>query len=44
MDIDSNCPYILFGEITSHLTSKLNVTDGRIDGGFQYFLLMLKIA
>ena len=28
MDIDSNCPYLLpvFGETTSHLTSKLNVT------------------
>ena len=22
MDIDSNCPYLLFGETTSHLTSK----------------------
>ena len=21
MDIDSNCPYLLFGETTSHLTS-----------------------
>ena len=33
MDIDSNCPYILpvFGETTSHLTSKLNVMDGRTD-------------
>ena len=30
MDIDSNCPYLLFGETTSHLTSKLNVMDGRI--------------
>ena len=30
MDIDSNYPYLLpvFGETTSHLTSKLNVTDG----------------
>ena len=43
MDIDSNCPYLLFGETTSHLNSKVNVTDGRIDGGFQYFF-MLKIA
>ena len=34
MDIDSNCPYLLpvFGETTSHLTSKLNVMDGRTDG------------
>ena len=47
MDIDSNCPYLLlvFGETTSHLTSKLNVmmngwTDRR---GFLFFL-MLKIA
>ena len=31
MDIDSNCPYPLFGETTSHLTSKLNVMDGRTD-------------
>ena len=33
MGIDSNCPYLLpvFGETTSHLTSKLNVTDGRTD-------------
>ena len=42
MDIDSNCPYLLpvFGEITSHLTSKLNVMDGRTDGqtgGFYFF-------
>ena len=45
MDIDSNCPDQLFGETTSHLTSKLNVTDGRTDRrGFQYILLMLKIA
>ena len=31
MDIDSNCPYLLpvFGETTSHLTSKLNVMDRR---------------
>ena len=42
MDIDSNCPYLLpvFGE-TSHLTSKLNVMDGRTDrrggGGFYFF-------
>ena len=45
MDIDSNCPYLLpvFGETTSHLTSKLNVMDGRTDGGFLFFL-MLKIA
>ena len=57
MDIDSNCPYLLpvFGETTSHLTSKLNVmdertdgrmdgrTDGRTDGGVLFFL-MLKIA
>ena len=30
MDIDSNCPHLLlvFGETTSHLTSKLNVIDG----------------
>ena len=34
MDIDSNCPYLLpvFGETTSHLTSKLNMMDGRTDG------------
>ena len=42
MDIDSNCPYLLFGETTSHLTSKLSVTDGRtdgwIDGGDSIFL------
>ena len=33
-DIDSNCPYLLpvFGETTSHLTSKLNVMDGWTDG------------
>ena len=33
MDIDSNCPYLLpvFGETTSHLTSKLNVMDGRTE-------------
>ena len=33
MDIDSNCPYLLpvFGETTSHLTSKLNVMDGQTD-------------
>ena len=33
MDIDSNCPYLLpvFGETTSHLTSKLNVMDKRTD-------------
>ena len=37
MDIDSNCPYLLFGETTSHLTSKLNVMDGRTDGGFNIF-------
>ena len=38
MDIDSNCPYLLpvFGETTSHLTSKLNVMDGRT-GGFLFF-------
>ena len=30
MDIDSNCPYLLFGETTSHLTSKWR-------GTFQYF-------
>ena len=41
MDIDSNCPYLLFGETISHLTSKLNLTDRR--GGFKFFL-MLKIA
>ena len=27
MDIDSNYPHLLFGETTSHLTSKQNVTD-----------------
>ena len=32
MDIDSSCPSLLFGETTSHLTSKLNVTEGRTDG------------
>ena len=46
MDIDSNCPYLLFGETTSHLTSKWR-------GTFQYFwkknvhqifFLMLEIA
>ena len=44
MDIDSNCPYLLpvFGETTSHLTSKLNVMDGQT-GGFLFFV-MLKIA
>ena len=26
MDIDSNCPYLLFGETTSHLTSKWRAT------------------
>ena len=33
MDIDSNCPYLLpvFGETTSHLTSKLNVMNGQTD-------------
>ena len=33
IDIDSNCPYLLpvFGETTSHLTSKLNVMDGSTD-------------
>ena len=33
MDIDSNCPYLLpvFGETTSHLTSKLNVMDGQAE-------------
>ena len=43
MDIDSNCPYLLpvFGETTSHLTSKLNVMDGRTGGSI---FLMLKIA
>ena len=36
MDIDSNCPYLLFGETNSHLTSKWR-------GTFQYyFFLMLK--
>ena len=46
MDIDSNCPYLLpvIGETTSHLTSKLNVMDGRTDGGGVLFFLMLKIA
>ena len=31
MDIESNCPYLLpvFGETTSHLTSKLNVMERR---------------
>ena len=44
MDIDSNCPLLpVFGETTSHLTSKLNVMDGRTDGGLLFFL-MLKIA
>ena len=39
MDIDSNCPYLLpvFGETTSHLTSKLNVMDGRTEGGVSIF-------
>ena len=38
MDIDSNCPSLLLGETTSHLTSKWR-------GTFQYlFFLMLKIA
>ena len=39
MDKDSNCPYLLtaFGETTSHLTSKLNVMDGRTDGGVSIF-------
>ena len=40
MDIDSYCPYLLFGETTSHLTSKLNVMDGQMDGrtgGFNGF-------
>ena len=42
MDIDFNCPYLLpvFWETTSHLTSKLNVMDGRTDGktgGFYFF-------
>ena len=39
MDIESNCPYLLpvFGETTSHLTSKLNVMDGRRDGGVYIF-------
>ena len=38
MDIDSHCPYLLFGVTTSHLTSKWST--------FQYFnfFLMLKIA
>ena len=38
MDIYSNCPYLLpvFGETTSHLTSKLNVMDGQM-GGFYFF-------
>ena len=42
MDIDSNCPYLLpvFGETTSHLTSKLNMMDGRTDEGFQFFLML----
>ena len=30
MDIDSNCPHLLFGETTSHLTSKWR-------GTFQYY-------
>ena len=43
MEIDSNCPYLLFGETTSHLTSKLNVMDGRTDGrGVSIFFLILK--
>ena len=37
MDIDANCPSLLFGETTSHLTSKWR-------GTFQYILLMLEIA
>ena len=39
MDIDSNCPCLLpvFGETTSHLTSKQNVMDGRTDGGVSIF-------
>ena len=37
MDIDANCPSLLFGETTSHLTSKWR-------GTFQYIFLMLKIA
>ena len=38
MDIDSNCPYLLpvFGETTSHLTSKLNVMDGRTGGSILF--------
>ena len=50
MDIDSNCPYLLpvFGETTSHLTSKLNVMDGQTDRGTDRrgvsIFLMLKIA
>ena len=31
MDIDSNCPHLLFGETTSHLTSKWR-------GTFQYYI------
>ena len=45
MDIDSNCPYLLpvFGETTSHLTSKLNVMDGRTDRrGVSIFLMLTK--
>ena len=29
MDIDSNCPSLLFGETTSHLTSKLRCNISR---------------
>ena len=34
MDIDSNCPYLLFGETTSHLTSKWTWWRGT----FQYYI------
>ena len=37
MDIDSNCLLPVFGETTSHLTSKLNVMDRRGGGGFYFF-------
>ena len=35
MDIGSNYPYLLpvFGETTSHLTSKQDVMDGQAGGG-----------
>ena len=36
LDIDSHCPYLLFGETTSHLTSKLR-------GTFQYFQFLFNV-